>query len=344
MLKFKMHVNKVTYPSGQTKWVNGYVCHCGKYVERLETSVKNLETAHCGCSYGWDNKLEYGVELKSRWNGVLTRTINKRRPRHKKYDFGPYKDVTMCDEWASDFRVFYKWSIENGFKPHLHIDRINPKLGYSPDNCRWLTQQENNRNGARSKVNARMVREILLLHGVYTNLEISRIYNLDPSTLVNICKGVIWKDVFEKYGTAKNKIRHNPKFLLPIKQELIPETIDFDNKEWIKQAEEGYLSLDKEDVDKYVILDLHLEYTIYAGLSGSVETNEQFFKLFHLAVKGEKIDKLLTKMFGYAEFKKNQIKDFFSKILTFNIRYNFVKRLYTSNKILLNVVKDKKNV
>lgn len=38
---------------------------------------------------------------------------------------------------------FIKWSLVNGFSPELQLDRINPKLGYSPTNCQYITPLEN---------------------------------------------------------------------------------------------------------------------------------------------------------------------------------------------------------
>ena len=53
----------------------------------------------------------------------------------------------MCDEWKNDFLKFYNWSMNNGYKDNLTIDRINNDGNYEPSNCRWVTPKEqlNNR-------------------------------------------------------------------------------------------------------------------------------------------------------------------------------------------------------
>ena len=48
---------------------------------------------------------------------------------------------------------FYNWSLNNGYKDNLSIDRINNNLGYSPDNCRWATQEIQSRNTRRIREN-----------------------------------------------------------------------------------------------------------------------------------------------------------------------------------------------
>ena len=56
------------------------------------------------------------------------------------------KGLTVCSQWESSFLSFYNWSIKNGYKDDLTIDRINNDKGYSPENCRWVTQKEQCRN------------------------------------------------------------------------------------------------------------------------------------------------------------------------------------------------------
>jgi hypothetical protein len=55
------------------------------------------------------------------------------------------KGITVCDEWH-DFKRFYEWAIATGYSDSLSIDRIDNTKGYSPDNCRWATPQEQTDN------------------------------------------------------------------------------------------------------------------------------------------------------------------------------------------------------
>lgn len=79
--------------------------------------------------------------LRTRW-----------RSMHRRCKSGPgnYEKfgVSVCEEWQgeSGFENFKNWAIENGFSSELVIDRIDTYGNYSPENCRWVTQKQNNCN------------------------------------------------------------------------------------------------------------------------------------------------------------------------------------------------------
>lgn len=77
------------------------------------------------------------------WNGIKQRCYN---PHNKNYHNYGGRGIEVCDEWRNNFQAFYNWSMENGYKDGLQIDRIDNNLGYSPNNCRWVDKFTNNNN------------------------------------------------------------------------------------------------------------------------------------------------------------------------------------------------------
>mgnify|MGYP001625111049 CR=1 FL=1 len=66
------------------------------------------------------------------------------------------RGITVCSEW-DDFTVFYQWAISNGYADNLSIDRIDNDKGYSPENCRWVTQSEQVKNRRPFKRNKTII-------------------------------------------------------------------------------------------------------------------------------------------------------------------------------------------
>ncbi len=61
------------------------------------------------------------------------------------------RGIRVCEEW-SYWPIFAKWATEHGWVEGLEIDRENNDLGYSPSNCRFVTDmvQTKNRDLARA--------------------------------------------------------------------------------------------------------------------------------------------------------------------------------------------------
>lgn len=77
-------------------------------------------------------------------------------PKHKSFPAYGARGITVCEEWRNDRLKFIEWSLSNGYKKGLSIDRINNDKGYSPENCRWTdrrTQQNNTRKNLLIKAN-----------------------------------------------------------------------------------------------------------------------------------------------------------------------------------------------
>lgn len=80
------------------------------------------------------------------WKAMRQRCNN---PNATKYYLYGGKGVTICDRW-NDFWLFVE-DMDNRPSPRHTIDRKDGSKGYSPDNCRWATPAEQNRNHSRNR-------------------------------------------------------------------------------------------------------------------------------------------------------------------------------------------------
>ena len=121
-------------------------CECGTIVAIPANHITNGRQISCGCLRGrHPNTAQWkhggrGTALYNIWSGMKQRCNCE---THKNYDLYGGRGIKVCEQWLSDFAVFRDWATSSGYERGLCIDRINHNLGYQPDNCQWLTPQEN---------------------------------------------------------------------------------------------------------------------------------------------------------------------------------------------------------
>ena len=80
--------------------------------------------------------------LYSTWRNMLYRCNNPKDINYPRYG---KKGTKVCPQWES-FQIFQEWAYANGYTDNLIIGRIDHAYGYSPDNCKWITKNENLRD------------------------------------------------------------------------------------------------------------------------------------------------------------------------------------------------------
>lgn len=104
---------------------------------RTECKLCSREKLKTNLQHGLTKTQAYNVWLK-----IKARCYNPKSTSYKHYGA---KGITMCKEWLNDPVAFCKWYTENK-KEGCSVDRINNDLGYSPENCRFATNKEQQRN------------------------------------------------------------------------------------------------------------------------------------------------------------------------------------------------------
>lgn len=75
------------------------------------------------------------------WSGMLARCHTPSASGYANYGG---RGITVCDRWRS-FDNFFA-DMGEAWHEGATIDRVNNDAGYSPENCRWSSRKEQNRN------------------------------------------------------------------------------------------------------------------------------------------------------------------------------------------------------
>ena len=99
-----------------------------------------------GAPNGNRNRLTHGLahtRIDNIYKAMVSRCYSKKNNRYARYG---ERGIAVCDEWLTDKRKFFEWAFANGYDDSLTLDRFDVNKGYSADNCRWVTQKEQQNN------------------------------------------------------------------------------------------------------------------------------------------------------------------------------------------------------
>jgi len=126
------------------------LCECGSIVDMELYSVKKGRSTSCGCNKC--NSVDPNVTSRNfpseynAWNHAKDRCYN---PNSDGYPFYGLKGTKVCDRWLEE-RGFENFLLDMGEKPEpkkdYEIDRISNEGNYCPENCRWVTSEEQSKN------------------------------------------------------------------------------------------------------------------------------------------------------------------------------------------------------
>lgn len=158
-------------------------CDCGNTVIVRCDGLVSGHTKGCGCENA--RRTTHGkadTKLFKVWTGMKQRCFN---PKDHAYPNYGGRGITICAEWSNDFSAFYAWSMANGYKEGLSIDRMDVNGSYCPENCRWVTPLTQMNNTRRT---------------VYIE------YNGERTTIGNLARryGLPYRVVYERYRSGKN--------------------------------------------------------------------------------------------------------------------------------------------
>lgn len=131
--------------------------------------------------YRRQSYVKCGAELYAKfyrtYDNIKTRCYNKNNPKYKSYGA---RGVIVCDEWLQSREAFIKWCDETCKDITLTIERIDVNGNYEPNNCKWVTMEQQAKNKQNSiKVNyygtEYCLRELCRKLG-YNNNEYKRIH------------------------------------------------------------------------------------------------------------------------------------------------------------------------
>ena len=100
--------------------------------ERQKQVAKETMTTH-----GMSFSPEYEA-----WKRLKQRCFNKKNPSYKNYGG---RGISVSDKWINSFECFFNDMGKRPSRKHT-LDRVNNSQGYSKENCRWTTRDQQNRN------------------------------------------------------------------------------------------------------------------------------------------------------------------------------------------------------
>ena len=173
-----------------------FLCHyCSRKVEK--NLADGCKIKSCGCArYEIKSKTQtiHGqtpIKLYQIWQTIKNRCSN---PNNRSYKGYGSRGIKVCIEWRSDYQLFKKWALKNGYRKGLALCRKDVKKNYTPGNCYFAKDAHNAPNRTTTKMSWDKVRDMRELYkdGSMSQDQLGKKYKISPSTVSRIVNNIMW--------------------------------------------------------------------------------------------------------------------------------------------------------
>ena len=134
----------------ETRATNGKLrwrcqCDCGALTVNCPQQLVDGKVKSCGCYRRSANGHSH-TPMHTIWSSMIGRCQN---PRSRSYAHYGARGITVCPRWE----LYENFLADMGERPPgTSLDRIDNNGGYEPENCRWATKSEQQRNKGNNRV------------------------------------------------------------------------------------------------------------------------------------------------------------------------------------------------